>query len=69
MLLNALTTFVLSKASKESTEFKLSKTLNESIESELSKTNGDTSLISELRSAYENEKSIKKASLLSNYTD
>lgn len=39
------------------------------IESELSKTNGDTSLISELRSAYENEKSIKKASLLSNYTD
>ena len=35
----------------------------------LSKTNGDTSLISELRSAYENEKSIKKASLLSNYTD
>ena len=39
------------------------------IESELSKTNVDTSLISELRSAYENEKSIKKASLLSNYTD
>lgn len=39
------------------------------IESELSKTNGDTSLVSELRSAYENEKSIKKASLLSKYTN
>lgn len=37
------------------------------IESELSKTNGDTSLISELRSAYANEKRIKKASVFSKY--
>lgn len=37
------------------------------IESELTKTNGDTSLISELRSAYANEKRIKKASVFSKY--
>ena len=38
------------------------------ITEELKKTGGDLSLVSELRSAYRNEKSVKKASLLSQYT-
>ena len=38
------------------------------ITEELKKTGGDLSLVSELRSAYRNEKSIKKAALLSQYT-
>lgn len=35
---------------------------------ELKKTGGDLSLVSKLRSAYRNEKSVKKAALLSQYT-
>lgn len=38
------------------------------ISEELKKTGGDLSLVSELRNAYRNEKSIKKAALLSQYT-
>lgn len=38
------------------------------IAEELKKTGGDLSLVSELRSAYQNEKSVKKAALLSQYT-
>ena len=38
------------------------------ITEELKKTGGDLSLVSELRSAYRNEKSVKKAALLSQYT-
>ncbi len=37
------------------------------IESELKRTGGDFELISELRAAYQNEKNLKKASILSDY--
>ncbi len=37
------------------------------IKSELERTGGDTSLVSEIRGAYQSEKSVKKAALLSQY--
>lgn len=38
------------------------------ISSELQKTGGDSSIVSEIRSAYKNEKSIKKAELVAEYS-